>query len=144
MEGLSPTLVCITEIRGHVSNGHSIKGAIELYVRQHNTELSKELKKTLISWQMEGAKPNFHVHLKNPYQKTLLEILLIGLGGGGVMTSLETLEREVQLRSEEELEAHIQSLLIILLLPLTLFLFPAYILLLLGPLLSQLIGELSL
>ena len=59
------------------------------------------------------------------------------------MDALRALETEVESKAEAELDAHVAALPFKVLLPLLLFQFPAYLLLLLGPLLRELQRQLG-
>jgi hypothetical protein len=65
-----------------------------------------------------------------------------GCNGQPVIEYLEGLEKEIDFASHAELDLHISTLQFKALIPLLLFQFPAYLVLLLGPLLRELQNQL--
>ena len=81
----------------------------------------------------------FTTHL----QKAFLHLVERGLQGQPTLEHLHTLEKEIEMAAQLELEMHLTTLPFKVLLPLLLFQFPAYLILLLGPLLRDLNRQLG-
>ncbi|MCZ0933202.1 MAG: hypothetical protein OXJ52_08630 [Oligoflexia bacterium] len=139
---LAPPLQAVLEIRLLIENGNSVSQAIRLYSQRNGEEdLAKELGVWLFA-QSAGKKYENKI-FDTFYRKRLLEILNQGLKGEAVLSSLSDLEEDLIFISNEDLEQHIQKLPLISLIPLMLFEFPAFFLLLAGPLLLNLLYALQ-
>ena len=79
----------------------------------------------------------------SPCRRTLLILLEKGLNGMPILSHLEDLEAEIIHSCEAEIEEHIQKLPLLLMIPIFFFLFPAYLILLFGPLLQSIVSQLQ-
>ena len=139
---LAPPLQAVLEIRLLIENGNSIPQAIRMYSQRNGeNDFAKELGSWLFS-QTAGKKYENKI-FNTFYRKRLLEILSQGLKGSAILPALSDLEEELIFISNEDLEQHIQKLPLISLIPLMLFEFPAFFLLLTGPLLLNLLQALQ-
>lgn len=75
------------------------------------------------------------------FQSSLQQLLIIGLGGGPIYQNLLQLEQEMQEEFEIQWKGYIESLPQKLSIPILFFYFPAYIVLLFGPLITQFMEE---
>ena len=142
MVDLAPPLKAVLEIRLLIENGNSVAQSIKLYAKVHNDDLfAKELGRWLFAQSTNSEYKN--KIFNNFYRKRLLEILKAGLKGEAILQTLCDLEEELIFISHEFLEQHIQKLPLLCLLPLMLFQFPAFFLLLIGPLLLNLLSTLQ-
>ena len=139
---LAPPLQAVLEIRLLIENGNSVSQSIRLY-SQRNTKdsLAKELGSWLFS--QSAGKKYENIIFNTFYRKRLLEILICGLNGTAILPALSDLEDDLIFIANEDLEQHIQKLPLISLIPLMLFEFPAFFLLLTGPLLLNLLQALQ-
>lgn len=71
------------------------------------------------------------------YSRTLLSIFRDGLSGDSVLERLQELQRDLERQTEIDIQAHIERLPMIMLVPLLLLQLPAFLLLLLGPLVNR-------
>jgi len=142
MVDLAPPLKAVLGIRLSIENGYSVSQSIKLYSEAHQEDLfAKELGFWLYA---QSAGRNYsHKIFDTFYRKRLLEILNSGLKGEPVLKALTFLEEDLVFISQEFLEQHIQKLPLMALLPLMLFQFPSYFLLLIGPLLLNLLSTLQ-
>lgn len=138
MESLNPTLKLIWQVKKSVEKGQSVRSGIRNYLQ---TE-TDPWKKVLTIWQIkleQGHDVSDVVQSqKSPYRKQLLMILEKGLKGEAILPILSQLEKETQEKVEMDLEEYTARVPYILLLPLCLFLFPACLILMLGPFILQL------
>ena len=142
MVSLAPPLKAVLEIRLSIENGHSVVQSIQMYSQAHVEDLfAKELGLWLFS--LTNGKNYENKIFKTFYRKQLLEILKSGLNGEAILPALADLEKHLIFISYENLEEHIQKLPLISLIPLMLFQFPAFFLLLAGPLLLNLLSALQ-
>lgn len=142
MVDLAPPLKAVLEIRLFIENGNSVSQAIQLYAKAGSEDLfAKEIGAWLFA-QATGRDYKSHL-FKTFYRRRLLEILNSGLKGEPILKPLSDLEEDLVFVSEEFLEQHIQKLPLISLIPLMLFQFPAFFMLLIGPLLLNLLSTLQ-
>lgn len=136
MVPLAPPLKAVLEIRLQMENGISISQSVKNYVQnQPQDEFAKELGLWLFSKET-GQRFEKNLSLQ---RKNLMEILNRGLKGDPIMEYLKDFEKETMETCKEELEKHLEKLPYVYLVPLMLFQFPAFLLLLIGPLVLNLI-----
>lgn len=138
MESLNPTLKLIWQVKKSIEKGNSVRAGIKIYL---STE-TDPWKQVLALWQIK-LEQGESVHeivqsQKSPYRKQLLLILEKGLKGEAILPVVTQLEKETQEKVEMDLEEYTAKVPYILLLPLCLFLFPACLILMLGPFILQL------
>ena len=139
---LAPPLKAVLEIRLQIENGTSVPQAIRIYSQRNlHDPFAKELGFWLFA--KEAGKQYKQNIFKTFYRKRLMEILNCGLKGEPVLEALCDLERDLIFITKEDLEQHLQKLPFIALIPLMLFEFPAFFLLLIGPLLLNLLSALQ-
>jgi len=142
MVDLAPPLKAVLGIRLLIENGNSVSQSIKLYGEaNHDDWFAKELGVWLYT-QSTGRKYSSKT-FNTFYRKRLLEILNSGLKGEPILKALIILEEDLVFISQEFLEQHIQKLPLMALLPLMLFQFPSFFLLLIGPLLLNLLSSLQ-
>ena len=138
MESLNPTLKLIWQVKKAIEKGNSVRAGIKNYL---NSEVDP-WKHVLAVWQIKleqgGSVDQIVQSQKSPYRKQLLLILEKGLKGEAILPVLTQLEKETQEKVEMDLEEYTAKVPYILLLPLCLFLFPACLILMLGPFILQL------
>jgi hypothetical protein len=140
---IPPCLIVIREVRWHMENNVSVRESIKLLTQSHHGELIDELRSWFLR-QQNGIKPtSAQKKLKSPFQNALISLLERGLLGQPILESLKILEDEVHRAAVVELDYHIGRLPFLSMIPLFLFQFPAYLILLLGPLMSSLLHEMS-
>ena len=140
MEIVSPPLLtAVQEVRWSLSSGRSMSESVRLYLDHHGDEVASELRER---WILKGQGPSTTqrpaLPFRNHYRKALWELIERGLAGQPVLEALSALEWEVQQAAQQELEQHLSVLPFKVLMPLLLFQFPAYLLLLVLPLLRDL------
>ncbi len=139
---LAPPLKAVLEIRLQIENGVSVPQAVRVYSQKNLTEsFAKELGFWLFAKET-GKDCNKRI-FDTFYRKRLIEILNLGLEGEPVLEALCDLEKDLVFITNEDLEQHLQKLPFVALIPLMLFEFPAFFLLLIGPLLLNLLSALQ-
>lgn len=115
-----------------------MKEALRLYLEAANSPFSQNVREW---WALKNqGRPTSDCAKKftTHYQLALLELVERGCAGQPTLDHLLGLECEVESAALAELEAHLATLPFKVLIPLLVFQFPAYLLLLLGPLLREL------
>lgn len=145
MEGLTPPLKCLIEIQSSTSNGETVRQGLVRYLESASADddFSAITRSFLFQWE-QGADWRASIARANsPYRRALLELVAQSLEGQSIASHLEELKREIQSACESEIRSHLELLPLKMLVPLLIFQFPAFLLLLFGPLLRNLIQELS-
>lgn len=137
MEDMTPPLLnAVREVRWRISSGKSMKESLQLYLDGTGTPFSQQLREW---WALksQGRAQNdsrFTTHL----QQAFINLVERGCAGQPVLLHLDALEGEIESAANAELELFVAALPFKVLLPMLLFQFPAYLLLLLGPILREL------
>jgi hypothetical protein len=138
MEGLTPPLLhTIRELRWRISTGLSMREALRLHLESSSTTLAHDLREWW-ALKVHERNPPPPPTFSTPLRRAVLDVIERGLAGQPSLEHLQALEEEVERAAQNELDAHISSLPFKVLLPLLLFQFPAFLILLLGPLLREL------
>lgn len=145
MEGLSPSLKCLIEMQSALQNGETVRSGLKRYLSNANSKdrFARQTRAFLFAWEQGQDWRAVIRSIKEIHRRTLLEIAASGLAGQSILPHLESLRSEMVDAAELEIEAHLEMLPLKMLVPLLLFQFPAFLLLLFGPLLRHLIQELN-
>lgn len=143
MESVAPPLKCLLEVKLDLLNGESIRPALVHYIEEVDDEFSRLLKVWLFYYEQGKDFQSMSREIKSPYRRVLIEIFEVGLMGQPILKRLEELESEIILACDIEVEEHLTRLPFLALFPLFFFQLPAFLLLLLGPLLSALLESLN-
>ena len=103
--------------------------ALKKYLDQSNDELAPAVTKLLLSQA---------VHASSPCREALFSVIQSGLAGQSVHTALIRLEQEILSLCYIEMDKTLQKIPFQLMWPMLFMQFPAYLILLLGPLLDHL------
>lgn len=140
MEDLTPPLLyAVREVRWQMNAGRAMKDAFQCYLDGRQDALSFELRRNWVLKQKGGALPPLRSH----YAQSFWNLVERGLAGQPAHEALGVLEAEVQQAAESELDEHLATLPFKVLIPLLLFQFPAYLVLLLGPALRELTKQMG-
>ncbi len=132
-----PILTAVRELRWQLLSGKATKNAAQEYLTTHNDGFSRKIRELLLLREqntLESRPKPFH----NPYHVAFWDLLQRGLDGHPIVEPLSGLETEIERAAELDMEAHIATLPFKALLPLMFFQFPAFLLLLVVPLLRDL------
>lgn len=139
MVSIAPPLKAALELRLQIENGISVAESIRNFSRKHiDDSFAKELGHWLFLKET-GQKQEIK-SVEKLYRQSLLDILSRGLEGEPILENLKDLEQDLCIAADEDLEKYLQKLPFISLIPLLLFQFPAFIFLLLGPLVLDLLS----
>ena len=142
MEDISPSLQLLLDVRAALESGYSVRTGIHSYLKINKNSFSNLVSRWLIHLD-QGQETQSLIMSLHPCRKALLVLLEKGLKGSSILNLLIDLESEIVKNCEEELEEQIQKLPIKLLIPILFFMFPAYLLLMLGPVVMGIITQLS-
>ena len=142
MVGLAPPLKAVLEVRLQIENGVSVPQSVRIYAQRNlHDSFAKELGFWLFA--KETGKNYDEKAFNTFYRRRLIDLLNYGLKGEPILEALIDLEKDLIFITNEDLEQHLQKLPLISLIPLMLFEFPAFFLLLVGPLLLNLLSALQ-
>jgi hypothetical protein len=142
MENLAPTLEWIMRIRLKVETGSGVLSALKETLLSYSDELSADMRKLVIDVEMGSKKfENNQVLQLNPYRRNLFLLLARGIQGEPILNHLRELENETLFACEQEVEKFLAQLPIKVLVVVLLFQFPAFLILMLAPLITHLLGS---
>ena len=143
MESLAPPHQCIFALRSKIETGMSLRSSLQSYFKTENSPFSQQL----WLWVHHGAEmKNVFQHtdlIKSPYRRALMNLISSGLQGHPIHQQLIDLEKEIKEASLREIDEEVRKLPIKLMVPLLLLQFPAFLVLLFGPILSELLARLG-
>lgn len=139
---MPPLLCAVHKIQWSMHSGKSIKESMEAYLRSSNDELSERLRE-LWALKQNGRDLKRADYLKTHYQNAFWEVIERALAGQPVTDALKSLEEEILIAAQSELDKHVLTLPFKALVPLLFFQFPAFLVVLLGPLLRELQSQLG-
>lgn len=138
MEDISPTLHLSLIVRAALENGNSVRTGVRQFLSVSTDPFIEIVGKWILLVDQEQP---LHPLLENlhPCRRSLLLLLDKGLKGLPILPHLIILEEEIIQSCETELENQIQKLPLLLMLPIFLLMFPAYLILLFGPIIQSLL-----
>jgi hypothetical protein len=146
MEGLAPPLKCLIEIQSTMSNGESVRQGLMQYLQSASPKdgFATEVRTFLHLWEQgRDWRARIASHVASPYRRALLELIASALAGQSILPQLADLKVDMTEACEQDIRHHLELLPLKMLIPLLIFQFPAFLLLLFGPLLRNLIQELN-
>lgn len=145
MDGLNPPLKCLIEIQSSLQNGETARAGAQRYLQRASTDdpFATTVRRFLFSWD-QGQDWRRHVaELGSPHRRALIELLATAMSGQPILAHLEELRAEITSAASAEISRHLELLPLKMLIPLLLLQFPAFLILLFGPLLSKLLEEIN-
>lgn len=143
MESLAPSLVLARKIQYSIECGQSVRSGLEQFLKEEKNIFSQKVLLWLNLLDRGLQTDQFIDELTSQSQKSLLKIIELGLFGESIYTQMIMLVQDIEERCEGEIELFLAQLPVKMMLPLLFFLFPAFLVLLLGPLLQSLVAGLS-
>lgn len=142
MEFLAPSMACLLHVKRRLECGCSTAEALRSVVGQGRDEFAGQLRRWWLARE-RGVTLRPRDLFPSPLQRVLVEVFERGLKGEPILARLAEIEEEMSWAMADCVDRHIQRLPILLLLPLAGLVFPSFMLLLIGPLLSELTRSLS-
>lgn len=143
MECLAPPLEICVNLRLGLESGQSVMRIIKkIHMRERN-EMSSDLSIVLAAFERGELAKLPQKTNERLYRRALLELIESGLRGEPILVQIKELEMELLKACQADVEKYVASLPMRAMIPLMLIQFPAFLLLLLGPIVSQLIRGLN-
>lgn len=147
MESLAPPLELLIEVKRNIEKGHSTRQGVLLYLKKSRSEFATDVSRWF-TWVQQGQKIDSstarqRLNCTSTSRIALFELLERGLRGESIYQQLQMLETEIKEACHDEQARYLARLPFLMLIPLLFFMFPAYLLLLFGPLLSQFLKQLG-
>ena len=143
MELLTPSYLFLNELIISMDSGISARKFSTNYISKSNSEWSRLLSSYVYKFMNNNFNFSMLKLVKNSYERAILHLIIKSLQGQPVLKELKGLEVEYFKAHKQQLERHLIKLPYLSLIPLFIFLFPSYLLLMLGPILKSLLEELS-
>jgi len=143
LEDLSPTLHLILSVREALERGDSVRTGIAEFIDIDRSDLKIILLNRAFERPGDASEIKKWPRALKETEKSLLSVLRRGLEGEAILPVLKDLEADMIERSDAEIEDFTQKLTLRCLIPLLLFVFPGYLVLLLGPTLERLLISLE-
>lgn len=140
MVHIVPSISFLKTFIKELEKGSAVSQSIRRACEQENTPLSTEILMWSLDFQQKGDggllwSPQSH------YQLSFKELLKQGLQGAPVYQPLLDLENEMLIEFEIQWKSHLETLPVKLSIPMLFFFFPAYVVLLFGPLITKFMKE---
>ena len=147
MENVAQPLQLLWQIKRSLERGRSCKDGILCYIKVSQVR-SDDLWHQEISewlWRLQQGLPLAEIlhRQKSSQRKILLSVLERGLRGEAIYSFLSQIEQEFVEGAEKEIEQSLTKLPFKIMIPLLLLLFPAFLLLLFGPLLQNFLQSIN-
>ncbi len=143
MEYLAPPLDLSVSLRLGLESGQSVSRIIKGIQARERHQMTRDLAIVVTAYE-RGEPVELPPETENLiYRKALLELIEAGLKGEPVLNQLKELESEILKACDADIEKFVAGLPIRTMIPLMLIQFPAFLLLLLGPLVSELLKGLN-
>ena len=138
MGHIAPSLSFVRNMKTGLEQGLSVLESFEQSIAMEESEFGS---KVSLWWSYEKNGAHNQVSFKTHYQKHLMEIIRSGLAGAPIYDHLGYLESEMAAEFERQWKAYLEILPLKLSIPLLVFFFPSYVVLLFGPLIVQFLTE---
>ena len=140
MDFIAPPLKTVLYLRMQIGNGISVHSALREYLITETDSFRSEL---LTWYQKKQSDPGIQYDSPRFFRKQVVQTIERGLRGEPVDKILQDLEYEMLEISREDMEAHMDRLPSLMLIPLMVFQLPGFLLILLGPVFTRLFESLG-
>lgn len=138
MEYLAPPLNLAFEVIGSLENGDSVSTGISRYIERNQESFVVFMQRWLIAVQQGRDPTQLLSEVKSEFRLVICELLWRGIQGEPILPLLHNFTEEVKSAQMLELDEYIKKLPFVSLLPIFFLQLPAFLILLFGPLLSEL------
>ena len=143
MESLAPPLELLIEVKRSIEKGQSTRQGILSYIKKSKSTFRDDVSKWFI-WVQQGQKiDSIMLQQRSISRKALFQLLERGLRGEAIYSQLQMMEQEIKEACQDEQAKYLARLPFLMLVPLLFLMFPAYLLLLFGPLLTEFLKQLG-
>ncbi len=142
MVDLNPVLSCLRTVEEFVTRGESVRDGLKFWLvadpappSREAQDFRAEVLEFLRSFETDDVESPSGQFLrpKTVYRENLFQIFQTAFQGQAVLQSLKELRTEFESQLELDMKSHVDSLPLKMLIPLLLCMFPAFLILLLGP-----------
>ena len=138
MEYLAPPLNAVLHIQAKIKSGFSVRTALHLYIQDFpECPFARQMGRWVFCLETGKVFRDPTLSSKS-YRRALLHILGRGLKGEPILDFLKASEEELSEVGHQELKSYVKKQAFLTLIPLFLLQVPAFLLLLLGPLILEL------
>ncbi|OFZ18041.1 MAG: hypothetical protein A2Z20_07975 [Bdellovibrionales bacterium RBG_16_40_8] len=138
MEGLAPPLHLCIEVRMMMERGESINSGLRKIIPEIEINFRQHVIKLLFEFDQYGKVNHKNFASLTMYRRELLNLLVHGLCGEPILPRIIGLEHEIKTACLDEIQTYVNDLPLRGLLTMLLIQFPAFLLLLFGPLINEL------
>jgi hypothetical protein len=139
MESIASPLHFVTYLLRTLETSQSLDNSLRSYLQTESNDICPQIKVFYERWLAKDLGNFDFVPKSQHYRKAIFEVIWMGLNGKTIYPVLKTLEEEIIQACEQEIHSQASKLPFLLLLPLLLLQTPAFLLLLFGPILKQLV-----
>lgn len=159
MVDLNPVLRCLMQVEEGLSRGEAVRDILLSWIDRRNGDLTyqpesssedrkleAEILHLLRQTESDGRDLQGAVHFSSEtpvLRQAFFNTLLFGIQGHSVLSRLQELRAEIEQQLELDMKTHVEALPLKMLVPLLLFMFPAFLILLLGPITSNFLEALK-
>ena len=142
MDDIAPPLKCIIYIEKALSEGRSLQTGLKNYIAlgklsSHKGDFHYEIQELLQTFLMD--KSPSELKSKTIYRGALKDLLWAGLKGQSIYKELQGLKEEITGAAYADIKSFIDSIALKSTIPLLCLQFPAFLMLLMGPVLTQIL-----
>lgn len=139
METLAPSLRLAQHVRYAIESGDSVRQGLRDYLALPADSFTRDVVAWMHLVDRGCSTKEFLQKMKSPARRHLLSLIERGLAGEPLLAALSAMDEELQEQSLLQIEGFLGQLPFRMLLPLLFFIFPAFVTLLLGPLLLKIV-----
>jgi hypothetical protein len=137
MVHMNEVLEFIISLRFCLERGDSVKIAVQNHIKKKShTPFVQQLRTWTFQSDRQDRHEAFLIGLKSPYRRALFSLMERSKRGESIYGALLELEQEILDVCQADIDRHLAKLPFILLVPLLFMIFPAIMILLLGPFLD--------
>jgi hypothetical protein len=137
MENLAEPIIVIHAMRRQIEQGIPVKEGLLRFCRSHHLNICKDLFTLLTLIDQSRDLSEFYSRQKTQYRRSLLDLFARGIHGESIYQQVLTLEAELTEICYDDINRHVAQLPVKMLIPLLFLIFPAYFVLLLGPIVQN-------
>lgn len=139
MEFVAPLLAAVVGLRLRLENGEALSAILASEPTLNHCDLGPDLVRLRLLFQQMSSPESFLASVKTPHRQAFYELLWFGLNGRPILSELRGLEEEIQHAALVRMEHFLSHVPIQVLLVVILFQVPAFMLLILGPLMKEIL-----
>ena len=143
MESLAPPLKLLICVRRCIERGQSVRQGIFLYLKAPDSHFFADVNHWISLLQQGKDTRICLANISSAHRRVLLQTLERGLRGESIQAAINSLEEELVGACQQEIDQKVAQLPFLMLIPLLLFQFPAFLMLLFGPLLKNFLHSLG-